>query len=198
MKRIKLLVACEESAVVREAFAKHGVDAWSCDIKPSRIPGQHIQGDVRPILYKRWDAVIAHPPCTRLCNSGVRWLHERNLWADLDDAAALFRACLFANAPHIAVENPIMHRHAKERIRMEPTQIIQPWQFGHGETKATCLWLRGLPKLTPTNIVPGREHRVHKMPPGKDRSTERSVTYQGIADAMAEQWIRHIESTQGA
>ena len=134
--------------------------------------------------------MVAHPPCTRLCNSGVRWLAERDLWSDLDEAAELFSA--FWNSPiaRIAVENPVMHRHAKARIvnYAEPAQSVQPWQFGHGETKRTCLWLKNLPKLKPTNIVSGREQRVHRMPPGPDRRKERSRFFSGIAEAMADQW----------
>jgi hypothetical protein len=186
---MKVIVMCEESAVVREEFRKRGHDAWSCDLRPSRIPGQHYQGDARDILHERWDLMIAHPPCTRLCNSGVRWLHERNLWSDLDEACEFFR--LLLNAEHIplrGLENPIPHRYALERIGSGYDQIIQPWQFGHGETKATCLWLRGLPKLVETNRVEGREQRIWKMPPGPERAIERSKTYQGIAAAMAEQW----------
>lgn len=189
---MRVLVACEFSGVVRRAFAARGHDAWSCDLLPSEDrSNKHIIGDARDILNDGWDLLaVFHPPCTRLCNSGVRWLAERNLWADLDEAAALFSA--FWNAPieRIAVENPIMHRHAKERIAgyIPPAQTIQPWQFGHGETKATCLWLRGLPNLVPTNVVDGREQRVFRLPPSADRWKERSRTYPGIADAMASQW----------
>ena len=186
---MKGLVAGETSGRVRESFRARGHDFYSCDLLPSEDGSPfHVVGDMRPLLSERWDIVIAHPPCTRLCNSGVRWLHERDLWAELDEAAALFRACLAANADRVAVENPVPHKYALERIGVKYAQIIQPWQFGHGETKATCLWLKGLPKLTPTNIVDGREARIHKMPPGPDRWKERSRTFQGIADAMAEQW----------
>lgn len=189
---MRILVACERSGVVRRAFAAQGHDAWSCDLVPSDDrSNKHFIGDARDYLNDGWDLLmVAHPPCTRLCNSGVRWLEERNLWADLDDAAALFSA--FWNAPieRIAVENPIMHKYAKQRITnyQPPAQTIQPWQFGHGETKATCLWLKNLPKLTPTKIVEGRTARIHLMPPSEGRSIERSKTYQGIADAMAGQW----------
>lgn len=189
---MRVLVACEFSGVVRRAFAARGHDAWSCDLLPSEDrSNKHIIGDARDILNDGWDLLaVFNPPCTRLCNSGVRWLAERNLWADLDEAAALFSA--FWNAPieRIAVENPIMHRHAKERIAgyIPPAQTIQPWMFGHGETKATCLWLRGLPNLVPTNVVDGREQRVFRLPPSADRWKERSRTYPGIADAMAIQW----------
>jgi hypothetical protein len=189
---MRVLVACEFSGIVRRAFAARGHDAWSCDLLPAEDrSNRHIVGDARDILGDDWDLLmVAHPPCTRLCNSGVRWLEERNLWGDLDEAAALFSA--FWNAPieRVAVENPVMHRHAKERITnyQPPAQSVQPWQFGHGETKRTCLWLRNLPPLRPTNIVAGREARVHRMPPGPDRWRERSRFFTGIAEAMADQW----------
>jgi hypothetical protein len=189
---MRVLIACEQSGVVRRAFARMGHDAWSCDILPSEDrSNQHIVGDARDILRDDWDLLmVAHPPCTRLCLSGLRWLYERDLWHDLDAACALFSD--FWNAPidRIAVENPRMHRHAKERIVnfQPPTQTIQPWQFGHGETKATSLWLKNLPPLLPTKIVPGRVARVHMLPQSATRSAQRSRTYEGIADAMANQW----------
>ena len=195
---MRVLVGCESSGVVRRAFAAHGHDAWSCDLLPAEDgSSRHIVGDARALLNDEWDLAIFHPPCTRLCNSGVRWLTIppagrscEELRADLEDGAALFSA--FWNAPilRLAVENPIMHRHAKARIAnyRAPVQIIQPWQFGHGETKATGLWLRGLMPLRPTDIVSGRENRVHRMTPGPDRWRERSRTFDGIAAAMAEQW----------
>jgi len=188
---VRVLIACEFSGIVRRAFRERGHDAWSCDILPAEDGSPfHLQGDVRPWLRAEWDLIVAHPPCTRLCNSGVRWLAERNLWADLDAAADLFSS--FWNAPieRVCIENPVMHRHAKARIRnyLEPAQSVQPWQFGHGETKRTCFWLRGLPKLVPTNIVEGRTPRVHRMPPSPTRWKERSRTFSGIADAMAIQW----------
>lgn len=165
---MRVLVACEFSGTVRRAFAARGHDAWSCDLLLADDGStRHIVGDARDLLGDGWDLMVAHPPCTRLCNSGVRWLEERNLWDDLDEAAALFSA--FWNAPidRIAVENPVMHGHAKQRIvnYRAPAQSIQPWQFGHGETKRTCLWLKGLSPLRPTNIVSGREQRVHRMRP---------------------------------
>lgn len=188
----RVLVACEFSGVVRRAFAARGHDAWSCDLLPAEDrSNQHIVGDARDLLGEGWDLlVVAHPPCTRLCNSGVRWLAERNLWAEMDEAAALFSDFWTAPVPRVCVENPVMHRHAKARIRnyAPPAQSVQPWQFGHGETKRTCLWLRGLPPLVPTEIVAGREARVHRMPPGPDRWRERSRFFSGIATAMAEQW----------
>lgn len=189
---MRVLVACEFSGVVRQAFRARGHEAWSCDLLPSDDRSDfHIVGDARDILNDGWDLLmVAHPPCTRLCNSGVRWLAERNLWADLREAAALFSA--FWNAPieRVCIENPVMHRHAKALIEnyQEPAQSVQPWQFGHGETKRTCFWLRKLPKLKPTQIVDGREARVHRMPPGPNRWRERSRFFPGIADAMADQW----------
>lgn len=179
---MRILVACEFSGVVREAFSALGHEAWSCDLLPTEIPGNHYQGDVRDILLEHWDLMVAHPPCTHLAVSGARWFKEKQ-------AEALEFVRLLMNAPieHIAIENPISI--ISSRIR-KPDQIIQPWQFGHGETKATCLWLKGLPKLQPTNIVEGREQRVHKMPPSPDRWRERSRTFAGIAQAMAQQWGR--------
>ena len=184
---MKVLVACEFSGIVRDAFAKRGHDAWSCDLLDTEIPGNHIKGDVLEILNDGWDMMIAHPPCTRLANSGVKWLERRGLWDDLEKGIAFFNSILDAGIPMLAVENPIQHKYARAKIR-KYDQIIQPWQFGHGETKATCLWLKGLPKLNPTNIVDGREQRLHRTPPGPDRWKIRSRTFQGIADAMADQW----------
>lgn len=189
---MKVLIACEFSGVVREAFnAFHGVYAMSCDILPpeDERDDYHYHGDVRDILYDDWDLMIAFPPCTRLCNSGVRWLNERNLWDEMREAAEFFKLLLDAPVKHKALENPIMHRYALEIIGRKYDQIIQPWQFGHPETKQTCLWLDGLPKLKPTKIVEGREQRVHKETPSPTRWMERSRTLPGIAMAMAEQWI---------
>ena len=189
---MRVLIACEFSGIVRRAFAARGHEAWSCDLLPSDDRTDfHIVGDARDILNDGWDLLmVAHPPCTRLCNSGVRWLAERNLWPELKDAADLFSAFWDAPIERICVENPVMHKHAKALIHnyMAPAQSVQPWQFGHGETKRTCLWLRNLPKLTPTNIVEGREARVHRMPPGPNRWRERSRFFPGIANAMADQW----------
>lgn len=195
----RVLIACEFSGIVRRAFAAQGHDAWSCDLLPADDrSNKHIVGDVRAILGDGWDLLmVAHPPCTRLCNSGVRWLHtpppgktRDEMWAELDDGAALFSACWNAPIPRIAVENPVMHKHAKARIvgYVEFAQSIQPYEFGHPETKRTCLWLKNLPPLTPTEIVAGREARVHRMPPGPDRWRERSRFFPGIAQAMASQW----------
>jgi hypothetical protein len=185
---MKILVACEESGTVREAFKALGHDAWSCDILPSRIEGQHYQGDVLDIINEDWDLLIAHPPCTRLCNSGVCWLEKRNLWDEMRDGAKFFKSLMDANIPLIAIENPIPHKYALEIIGRKYDQIIQPWQFGHGETKATCLWLEGLPKLQPSKIVDGRVQRLHYLPPGPERAKECSKTFPGIAQAMAAQW----------
>lgn len=196
---LRVLIACEFSGIVRRAFASRGHDAWSCDLLPAEDrSNKHIVGDVRDILGDGWDLlVVAHPPCTRLCNSGVRWLSvppagrtREDLWRELDEGAALFSDLWNAPIERIAVENPVMHKHAKARIRnyQEPAQSVQPWQFGHGETKRTCLWLKNLPPLVPTNIVEGREPRVHHMSPGPDRWKERSRFFPGIAEAMADQW----------
>lgn len=187
-----VLVACEFSGVVRNAFLERGHDAWSCDLLPSDDgSNRHIRDDVRNILHDGWDMlIVAHPPCTRLCNSGVRWLHERGLWSELEEGCALFSELWNVPIPRRAVENPVMHRHAKERIvnYRPPAQIVQPWQFGHGETKATCLWLHELAPLTPTDVVEGRDPRVHHEAPGPDRWKRRSMFFPGIAAAMADQW----------
>ena len=186
---MRVLVACESSGTVREAFRARGHEAWSCDLLPADDGSLfHLQGDARDVLRDGWDLLIAHPPCTRLTNSGVRWLHERNLWDELKEACGLFSAFLNARIPLKCIENPIPHRYALEQIGRRYDQIIQPWQFGHGETKATCLWLNGLPKLVPTNVVEGRKGYCHSLPPSPDRWKLRSKTYQGIADAMAQQW----------
>jgi hypothetical protein len=189
---VRVLVACEFSGIVRQAFLRRGHDAWSCDLCPGRPPtyGRHIEGDVRPLLRDPWDLVVAHPPCTRLCLSGVRWLHERRLNDDMVAACQFFTECLRANAPRVCVENPRMHGYAQHLVVCRPTQVIHPWMFGHGETKTTCLWLRGLPRLRPTKIVSGRRPGVHTLPPSVNRSALRSVTYLGVAEAMASQWGR--------
>lgn len=181
----RVLVACEYSGIVRDAFARHGWDAWSCDLLPSDNPGQHYQGDVRDILNEGWDIMVAHPPCTHLAVSGARWFAAKQR----EQTEALDFVRLLLNAPihHIALENPISI--ISSRIR-KPDQIIQPWQHGHGETKATCLWLKNLPPLSPSKVVEGREHRIWKMPPSADRWKQRSRTFPGIAEAMATQWTR--------
>jgi hypothetical protein len=186
-KSLRVLVACEFSGVVRDAFRALGHDAISCDILPTETPGPHIKGDVREALIPgRWDVMVAHPPCTHLAVSGARWFKNK-----LDEQAAALdfvRLLLDAPVPHIAVENPIGV--ISSRIR-KPDQIIQPWQHGHGETKATCLWLKNLPLLTPSHVVSGREGRVWKEPPSPDRWKARSRTLPGIAEAMAVQWGAH-------
>jgi site-specific DNA-cytosine methylase len=181
----RVLVACEYSGSVRDAFAALGWDAWSCDILPSEKPGNHYQGDVRDILGDGWDILIAHPPCTHLAVSGARWFATKQASGEQQAALDFVRLLLDAPIPHIALENPISIISSAVR---KPDQVIQPWQHGHGETKATCLWLKGLPKLQPSNVVEGREQRVWKLPPSADRWKERSRTFVGIAKAMAEQW----------
>jgi len=202
-KPMRVLVACEFSGTVRRAFAARGHDAWSYDIIPSEDrSNKHIIGDARDLLNDGWDLLmVAHPPCTRLCNSGVRWLSVpppgrtvEDMQEELRHAAMLFSS--FWNAPidRICIENPVMHRHAKALIKnyRPPSQSVQPWQFGHGEKKRTCFWLKGLTTLEPTNIVAGREERVHRYSgwgrQGKERARERSRFYPGIAEAMADQW----------
>ena len=180
---MKILIACEYSGTVREAFSKLGHDAWSCDILETEIHGNHLQCDVREILSDGWDMMIAHPPCTHLAVSGARWFKDKKV--EQAEALEFVRLLLDAPIQRIALENPISI--ISSHIR-KPDQIIQPWQFGHGETKATCLWLKNLPKLQPTNIVEGREQRIWKMPPGENRWKERSRTFEGIAQAMANQW----------
>lgn len=186
---MRVLIGCEFSGVVREAFAALGHDAWSCDLLPTEQPGQHIQGDVRDVLGDGWDMMIAHPPCQYLCNSGVRWLYRDDTrWDELINAAAFFRLMLNAPIPAIAVENPVMHRYARQLVGQPQSQSIQPYEHGHGESKRTCLWLKNLPLLKPSAPVPGREQRIWKLPPGANRARERSRTYPGIAAAMAVQW----------
>ncbi len=186
---MRVLVACEFSGVVRDAFIARGHDAISSDYLISEKDGPHYQGNVLDIIRTNWDLMVAHPPCTYLCNSGVRWLKGNNdRWQHMKNAAFFFRQLLEAPIPKIAIENPIPHRYAVKQIGCKYDQIVQPWQFGHGETKATCLWLKNLPKLKPTNIVAGRLQRIWRLPPSEDRGMLRSITYQGIANAMAEQW----------
>jgi site-specific DNA-cytosine methylase len=180
---MKVLIACEFSGTVRDAFLARGHDAISCDLLPTESTGPHYQGDVMDIINDGFDLMIAHPPCTHLAVSGARWFKDKQIEQVM--AIYFFMRLINAPIPRICVENPISIMSTKYR---KPDQIIQPWQFGHGETKATCLWLKNLPLLTPTNIVEGREAKVHKMPPGPDRWKLRSKTYTGIAQAMAEQW----------
>jgi len=179
----RVLIACEFSGIVRDAFAGAGWDAWSCDLLPSERVGQHIQGDVLEILGDGWDLMIAHPPCTYLAVSGARWFKDKQ--REQEEALDFVRSLLGAPVRCIALENPVSI--ISTRIR-KPDQIVQPWMFGHGETKATCLWLKNLPPLTPTSIVDGRAGRVHHEPPSPDRWKNRSRTLPGIAKAMVEQW----------
>ena len=213
---MRVLVACEESQTVCKAFRERGHRAYSCDILPCSggHPEWHICDDVlkyidppgkfytqagTPEFVLKWDMMIAHPPCTRLANSGVRWLKERDLWRELEDAVVFFNQLKYADIEKIAIENPIPHKYARDGFEEYPgyipfegigkyDQLIQPWQFGHGETKATCLWLKNLPKIKPTDIVSGRDGRIWKIPPSPERAKERSKTFPGIASAMAEQW----------
>lgn len=200
---MKVLIACEFSGVVRDAFRRRGHQAWSCDIlpaDPSPFQKYHFNRDVLGLLKQPWDLVIAHPPCTYITNAGVRHLHSvpsRNgvlpkihgeeRWKLMRQASQFFAEFLNCRCNKVCVENPVPHRYAKEIIG-QYTQLIQPWQFGHGETKATCLWLKNLPILVPTKIVEGRVARIHMMPPSADRGKLRSITYTGIAEAMADQW----------
>lgn len=208
----RILIACEYSGTVRRAFTARGYDAWSCDLLPAEDgSNHHYTGDVRDILADGWDMlIVAHPPCTRLCNSGVRWLStpppgktSAQMWAELDEGADLFSTLWNAPIPRVACENPVMHRYAKERIiNYKPAaQSVQPWQYGDWETKRTCLWLRGLPPLVPTYPTLDRARvamgltddampvaRVHRMAPGADRAKERSRFFAGVARAMADQW----------
>ena len=180
---MKVLVGCEYSGIVRDAFLALGHEALSCDLLPSERHGPHYQGDVRDILSDGWDIAIFHPPCTHLAVNGARWFkYKRQEQAEAPD---FVRLLMSADIPRIAIENPVSV--ISSHIR-KPDQIIQPWQFGHGETKATCLWLKSLPLLRPTQIVDGRAARIHHMPPSPERWKERSRTYEGIAKAMAAQW----------
>tara|TARA_Y100000817_G_scaffold121023_1_gene94795 strand:- start:719 stop:1393 length:675 start_codon:yes stop_codon:yes gene_type:complete len=205
---MKILIGCETSGVVRDAFLANGHDAWSCDLLPSdKASNRHIQDDIRNVLaFEKWDMlVVGHPPCTRLCNSGVRWLHtpppgrtKDEMWAELDAGAELFSDMWNADVPRIAIENPVMHKHGKARIRnyQNFSQSVQPWQFGHdmagpdNVTKRTCLWLRGLPKLVATGSLDGSTARdeIHRASPGPNRWKVRSKFFPGIAKAMADQW----------
>lgn len=182
---MKVLVACEYSGRVRDAFLALGHDAMSCDLLPTDVDGPHYQGDVFDIINDGWDLMIAHPPCTHLAVSGARHFAAKQASGVQQEALQFVQRLLDAPIERIALENPISI--ISSRIR-KPDQIIQPWMFGHGETKATCLWLKNLPLLSPTKIVEGREARIHKMPPSADRWKKRSETYQGIASAMAQQW----------
>lgn len=185
---MRILVACEESQAVTIELRKLGHEAYSCDIEPCSggHPEWHLQVDALELIKMKWDMIIAFPPCTDLAVSGARYFEEKRKDGRQYRAIEFFMRFAEADCPKIAIENPvgIMSTHWRK-----PDQIIQPWQYGHGETKATCLWLKGLPKLEPTNIVEGREHRIWRMPPGKDRAKMRAKTFPGIAKAMAEQWV---------
>jgi hypothetical protein len=195
---VKVLVACEYSGVVRDAFLRKGHNAMSCDLLPTDSDGPHYQGDVFDVINDGWDLMIAHPPCTYLANSGVSHLYkDKSRWEKLDDGASFFKKLLDADIPKIAIENPVMHKYAKERIGgVRQSQVIQPWMFGHKEQKATCLWLKNLPCLVETKNVKdemmklpkNQRERLHYLPPSSNRWKLRSITYQGIADAMAQQW----------
>lgn len=200
--KLRVLVACEFSGIVRDAFLRHEHDAVSCDLLPTESPGPHIQDNVLNHLDDGWDMMIAHPPCTYLTNAGVRHLHDHVVsrrgkhtavygferWVEMRKAAEFFRQLLFADIPKICVENPIPHRYAVAEIGRKYDQLIQPFYFGDPYRKATCVWLKGLVKLKPTNVVEGREQKCHKEPPGLNRWKNRSRTYRGIAEAMADQW----------
>ncbi len=183
---MRVLVACEFSGIVRDAFRALGHEAWSCDLLPGTDGSPwHLNHDIRRVRMDIWDLMIAHPPCTRLTVAGARWFKGRE--AEQADAIAFCEWLWSSPIARIALENPIGVLSTRSRLG-KPTQIIQPWQFGHGEVKATCLWLKGLPALVPTDIVSGRHPRVHRESPGPDRWKKRSLTYQGIASAMAQQW----------
>ncbi|MFT0547463.1 DNA cytosine methyltransferase [Allopusillimonas ginsengisoli] len=182
---MNVLIGCEYSGIVRDAFIKRGHNAMSCDLLPTDRPGPHYQGDVFDIIDEGWDLAIFHPPCTHLAVSGARHFAAKRESGVQQEALEFVRRLLGAKIPMIGLENPVSI--ISTQIR-KPDQIIQPWQFGHGETKTTCLWLKGLPLLVPTDVVDGRADRIHKMPPSPDRWKLRSTTYQGIADAMAAQW----------
>lgn len=182
---MKILVACEFSGIVRDAFRANGHDAISCDLLPTELEGPHYQGDIRDILYDKWDMILAFPPCTHLASSGARWFKEKQKDGRQQNGIDFFNLFTDLDCPKVAIENPIgiMSTHYRK-----PDQIIQPWQYGHGETKSICLWLKGLPRLKPTNIVEGRETRIWYMSPSPDRAKERSRFFSGIAQAMVDQW----------
>lgn len=185
---MKILIACEESQIVTKSFRAKGHEAYSCDILETSgsNPEWHLQQDVLPLLKESWDMVLAFPPCTDLCSSGARWFKEKQILGIQQKSIEFFlQFTKLEHIPRVVIENPIG---IMSTLYRKPDQIIQPWQFGHGETKATCLWLKGLPNLKPTNLVKGREARIHRLPPSKDRAKLRSKTYTGIALAMAEQW----------
>lgn len=190
---VRVLVACEISQKVTISLRENGIEAHSNDIQPTLgpRPDWHIIGDVRSIQQDDWKAIIAFPPCTHLCSSGARWWKKKRQDGRQGAAIRLFMDLVESQSPHIAVENPIG---LMSTVFRKPDQVIQPWQFGHGETKATCLWLKGFPLLKPTNIVTGREARIHRLPPSKHRSRLRSETYDGVASAMGQQWGDYLKS----
>ena len=190
----KVLIACEFSGIMRDAFIARGHDAMSCDLLPTEAPGPHYQGDVRDVLDYPWDLMIAHPPCVNLSVSGARHFAAKRMDGRQQASVSFFMMLAKADIPRIAIENPVC---IMSSLWRKPDQVIQPHQFGHGETKATCLWLKGLPLLKPTNLVDGREARVHRMPPGPDRWKERSRTFAGIAEACADQW-GGLDALEGA
>jgi hypothetical protein len=218
MSTPRILVACEYSGLVRDAFAARGWDAWSCDFEPTERPSEkHVQGDVIPLLEQDWDLLIAHPPCTYLSNSGAGHMYlgktkedkaalgytiNQLRWANMEAGAAFFRIFLNTRVPHVAVENPVMHGWGIERVGGKATQFVQPYHFGHLETKATGLRLLGLPPLVPTDdveaamrLLPKKDtHKVHRASPGKNRWKDRSRTYPAIAQAMADQWGAYVEA----
>lgn len=194
---MKVLVACEYSGKVRDAFIAKGHDAVSCDLLPTDQPGPHIQGDVREVDFSIFDLVVAHPPCTYLTNAGVRWLHtEQGRWEKMREAALFFRWLMMQPVKKMAIENPIMHKYGVEIIGSRQDQVVQPWMFGHTESKGTGLWLKNLPQLKETKNVKAEmmqlpvseRNRIHHLPPGVDRWKLRSTTFDGIAKAMADQW----------
>lgn len=188
---MKILVACEESQAVTIELRKLGHEAYSCDIEPCSggYPEWHLQQDVIPLLTQKWDMILAFPPCTHLAVSGAKWFAAKRADGRQQNAIDFFMQFANSDCPRIAIENPVG---IMSTVWKKPDQIIQPWQFGHGETKKTCLWLKGLPTLVPTNIVDGREQRIWKMPPSEDRAKNRAKTFPGIAKAMAEQWAGDI------
>ena len=192
---MRVLIGCEYSGIVRESFINQGFDAWSCDFLDTEIKGNHYKCDVLDIINDGWDLAIFHPPCTRLTNSGVRWLHERNLWEEMRESAEFFKKLLYADIPYIAVENPVMHKYAIEVIGKKYDQTIQPYQFGHTTSKRTCLWLKNLPKIQPTKIISKDliTYDIHLASPSPDRWKLRSKTFEGIAEAMAIQWGNYIK-----